>query len=70
MLKFPLEVWGTVAATPEAGKVAKIKVVRSPGGGFLILTQEGGRVYDTWVESSEDVESDLGALQIEWPIEA
>lgn len=64
---FPLDVWGKVAAAPEAGPVQMIKIVRSPGGGFLVLTVENGSEYDTWVETLEEVEADLGSLSVEWP---
>lgn len=69
MSKFPFDVWGRVAPGPEAGCIEMIKIVRSPGGGFLVLTVENGSEYDTWVETLEEVEADLGVLQVAWPVE-
>jgi hypothetical protein len=67
MLSFPLDVWGKVSPTAAAGGVEKVKVVKATGGGFLFLTVEGGSEYDVWLETIEDVESDLAKLDIEWP---
>jgi hypothetical protein len=53
--------------TPEAGAVSRIKVVRSTGGGYLVLTVENGAEFDVWYETLEEVERDLATLSIEWP---
>jgi len=67
MPKFPLDVWGKVLPTPEARAIEMIKVVRSEGGGYLLLTVENGSEFDTWAETIEDVEDHLAGLRVEWP---
>lgn len=66
MNTFPFDVWGKVAPTPAAGGIEMIKIVQSQGGGFLVITVEGGAKYDTWVETLEEVKEDLEALQVKW----
>lgn len=46
-----------------------IKIVRSPGGGYLVLTRENGSERDGWVETIEEIEADLDALRVDWPPE-
>jgi len=62
------DIWGTVVATIDASTTAiqKVKIVRSPGGGFFMLTIENGSEYDVWVEAIEEIEKDLGRLVISW----
>ena len=67
MAAFPFDVWGKVTHDEQARGIEQIKIVRSKGGGFLILTRENGSEFDTWVETLEDVEADLQTLQVEWP---
>lgn len=67
MTTFPFDVWGEVRPTPAAGRIERIMVERMPGGGYLLFTLENGSVYDTWIETLEEVEADLRALDIEWP---
>jgi hypothetical protein len=66
MAAFPFGLWGTVLPTPEAGAVSRIKVLRSTGGGYLVLTVENGAEFDVWYETLEEVERDLATLSIEW----
>jgi len=67
MPKFPFDVWGRVSPTPKARAIEMIKVIRSSGGGYLVLTVERGSEFDTWVETIEEVEADLDSLRVEWP---
>ena len=67
MLKFPFDVWGRISPTPKSGAIEMIKVIRSPGGGYLMLTVESGSEFDRWVETIEEVEADLDSLRVEWP---
>ncbi len=67
MPSFPFDVWGKVPPTAAANGVEKVKVVKSSGGGFLILTLEGEAECDVWVETIEEVEANVAALDVEWP---
>ena len=60
MAAFPLGVWGAVRRTVAAGNIEKVKVVESAGGGYVFLVVENGSEYDTWIETLEEVEADLG----------
>lgn len=67
MEKFELDVWVAVPPSSAAGPVERLKVVRSSGGGYLVLTIEHGSELDTWLETIEDVEAYLRELNLEWP---
>lgn len=68
MSRIVFDIWGAVIATADASSTAvqKVKIVRSPGGGFLMLTMENGSEYDVWVETIEEIKEDLGKLVISW----
>ena len=66
MSAIPVDVWGRVAAPSQPCKVDKLKVKRSPGGGFLLITVEQGEAFDVWLETWEEVEASVDGLKIEW----
>lgn len=66
-LPFPIATWGTVLCSHGDGpKIQEVRIERSEGGGFLILTNEEGRVFDSWVESVSDVLEFIDGLSVEW----
>lgn len=69
MPSFPLDVWGTVLrASPD--DVEAVKVVRAPGGGFLVLTRDASGEHDVWMETCEEIEADLARMDPRWPVDA
>lgn len=67
MPKLELDVWVAVPPSSAAGPVERLKVVRSSGGGYLVLTVERGSEFDTWFETIEDVDAYLRELNLEPP---
>jgi hypothetical protein len=64
---FPRELWGTVRSQPAGSDVQRVRISGGgSGGGYLIITEEGGRVFDVWVETEADVADYLDTLAIEW----
>jgi|GEM_PF-2437097 len=43
-----------------------LKIAASPGGGYLLLTLEGGRQHDLWFASLDEIVADLAKLDIVW----
>ena len=66
MPEIPLDTWGEVLPSPEAGDIKKLKVSLSPGGGYLLITEERGSLFDTWFPTLDDVVFDLSELTIVW----
>lgn len=66
-LSFPLSVWGAVLVSQSHGaQIDRVRVDPSPGGGFIVLTQESGGTFDVWIETPREVESFLAELVVRW----
>lgn len=50
----------------DGSKIDAVKVVESDGGGFFLITREEENEFDVWVESLEELKSDLDSLQVDW----
>lgn len=59
---FPLDRWGDVSHA----SVHLVRVERSSGGGFLIVTRETHGEFDVWVETADEVDAYLSGLEVEW----
>ena len=57
-----LNVWGTVTIDDVAQRV---KLERS-GDSFLMITEENGRVFDTWLETVDDARAEIARLRPRW----
>ena len=67
MMEYPLKVWGNVLTSPNEEYITAVRIERSIGSSFLILTRENGEEFDTWVESESDVLDYLNSISIKWP---
>jgi hypothetical protein len=56
--------WGAPSvAEPD---IQRVMFKRSEGGGFLMVTEEIGGVFDIWIETVDEVESECARLRIVW----
>ncbi len=46
--------------------IEAVKVVASPGGGFLFITRENGAEFDVWIETLAEVHEELAQLSVNW----
>ena len=60
----PLGVWGEVEGD---ARVSAVRIERAEGGSFLVLTREGERVFDTWIDGEAELATWLAGLSVRWP---
>ncbi len=62
MSSIPLSAWLEVGAADTG--VTRVRVNPSPGGGFIILTEETAGTFDVWVETVDEVRDSLADLGV------
>ena len=75
MSSVPFERVGRITTSPEAGQFVLVRDDRERTGGFLIFQSSAPdvfsapKVYDTWVEQREDLETFFAEAgwAVEWP---
>jgi hypothetical protein len=61
---FRLDAWGM--PTANHGHIKRVMFKACEGGGFFMITEEPGGVFDVWLETSEEVVLEMNLLKVSW----